>query len=306
MTDKDSGLIAELERRLYWYREEASEEEFDAEEVDAICVMLQKLSPMEGPRMSKEEVRRNIIKRIEEEDGLEGADDVPEGLDADRADSAEKTDGKDEKSEKKGGKKRHLFRKSGYRAAILFVAVFGAALLSLNMVTYAREDKSLFTMIMERVGLVEVVKGEMEEDGIVSSDDEIKTFLNSWSELDEEIKSKIVVPEYIPNGYELYGINYYSFINRKRVKANYYDKGNGHLFIEFIIWEEKDRAYRESAIDESVYALISEYSDENTFYYEYEDEYICIVSMKGGFYRISANIGLEEMLKIREGLGNIE
>lgn len=305
MTDKDSGLIAELERRLYWYREEASEEEFDAEEVDAICVMLQKLSPLEGPRMSKEEVRRNIIKRIEEEDGLEGAGDVPEGLDSDRADSAEKTDGKDEKPEKKGGKKRHLFRKSGYRAAILFVAVFGAALLSLNMVTYAREDKSLFTMIMERVGLVEVVKGEIEEDGIVSSDDEIKTFLNSWSELDEEIKSKIVVPEYIPNGYELYGINYYSLINRKRVKADYYDRENKHLLISITLWEKSSDQYREMAMDEETYILLSEYSNENTLYYSYEDEYICMVSMENGFYRISGNIALEEMIKIREGLGDI-
>lgn len=305
MTDKDSSLIAELERRLYWYREEASEEEFDAEEVDAICVMLQKLSPLEGPRMSKEEVRRNIIKRIEEEDGLEGADDVPEGLDADRADSAEKTDGKDEKPEKKGGKKRHLFRKSGYRAAILFVAVFGAALLSLNMVTYAREDKSLFTMIMERVGLVEVVKGEIEEDGIVSSDDEIKTFLNSWSELDEEIKSKIVVPEYIPNGYELYGINYYSLINRKRVKADYYDRENKHLLISITLWEKSSDQYREMAMDEETYILLSEYSNENTLYYSYEDEHICMVSMENGFYRISGNIALEEMIKIREGLGDI-
>lgn len=306
MTDKDSSLIAELERRLYWYREEASEEEFDAEEVDAICVMLQKLSPLEGPRMSKEEVRRNIIKRIEEEDGLEGAGDVPEGLDSDRADSAEKTDGKDEKPEKKGGKKRHLFRKSGYRAAILFVAVFGAALLSLNMVTYAREDKSLFTMIMERVGLVEIVKEKTEEEIGINRSGETETFCDSWSELDSKIKSKIKVPEYIPDGYELYGIYCYSLINREWVKANYYNKGNGHLLVEMTLWEDEKRAYWESAMDESAYALISEYSDENTFYYEYEDEYICIVSMKGGFYRISANIGLEEMLKIREGLGNIE
>ena len=165
MTDKDSNLIAELERRLYWYREEASEEEFDAEEVDAICVMLQKLSPTEGPRMSKEEVRRNIMKRIEEEDGAESTDGFSEGVDAEELDSAEKidlltTDGKDRKSERGDGRKRYLFRKSGYRAAILFVAVFGAALLSLNMVTYAREDKSLFTMILERVGLLEIVKEE--------------------------------------------------------------------------------------------------------------------------------------------------
>lgn len=305
MTDKDSSLIAELERRLYWYREEASEEEFDAEEVDAICVMLQKLSPLEGPRMSKEEVRRNIIKRIEEEDGLEGADDVPEGLDADRADSAEKTDGKDEKSEKKGGKKRHLFRKSGYRAAILFVAVFGAALLSLNMVTYAREDKSLFTMILERVGFVKIVKEGTEEEIGIDRDSELETFCDSWTELDSEIKSRIKVPEYIPDDYELYGIYYYSFINREWLRANYYNKGSGHLLIEITLWEDENRSYRESAIDENGHTLLSEYSDENTLYYEYDDEYICMASMKGGFYRISGNIELEEMIKVREGLGPI-
>ena len=46
MTGRDRSLVTELEKRLIWYREEATEEEFDAEEVDAICVMLQKLSPV--------------------------------------------------------------------------------------------------------------------------------------------------------------------------------------------------------------------------------------------------------------------
>lgn len=305
MTDKDSNLIAELERRLYWYREEASEEEFDAEEVDAICVMLQKLSPMEGPCMSKEEVRRNIVKRIAEEDGAEDVDGFSEGVDAEESDSAKKADRKDGKPEKRGGRKRYLFRKSGYRAAILFVAVFGAALLSLNMVTYAREDKSLFTMIMERVGLVEIVKDNTEEDITIDKNSEIKVFYDSWMELDSRVKEKIIVPQYLPEGYLLYGLNYSELSNRKRIKANYYNKGNGHLLIEIMLWEDENRSYRESAIDESVYTLLSEYSDENTLYYEYEDEYICMVSMKGGFYRISANIELEEMIKVREGLGEI-
>ena len=63
MTDKDRNLIAELERRLCWYRDEATEEEFDAEEVDAICVMLQKLSPPEEPHMSKAAAYRSGRRR---------------------------------------------------------------------------------------------------------------------------------------------------------------------------------------------------------------------------------------------------
>lgn len=307
MTDKDSSFIAELERRLYWYREEASEEEFDAEEVDAICVMLQKLSPLEGPRMSREEVRRNIMKRIQEEDGPDSAGSSPDSADTDepdRTDRAEKTDRKDRKSEKGDGKRRYIFKKSGYRAAALFIAVFGAALLSLNMVTYAREDKSLFTMIMERVGLVEVVKDTSAEDEIdINRNSETETFCDSWTELDSEIKSKVKVPEYIPDDYELYGIYYYSLVNRKWLRANYYNKGNSHLLIEITLWEGDEEPYREMTMDEEVYTLIPEYSDEDTLYYQYDDEYICMSFMKNSFYRISGNVELEEMIKVREGLG---
>lgn len=309
MTDKDSSFIAELERRLYWYREEASEEEFDAEEVDAICVMLQKLSPLEGPRMSREEVRRNIMKRIQEEDGPDSADSSPDSADADepdRTDRAEKTDRKDRKSEKGDGKRRYIFKKSGYRAAALFIAVFGAALLSLNMVTYAREDKSLFTMIMERVGLVEVVKDtSVEEEISIDGNSEIETFCDSWTELDSEIKSRISVPEYIPDDYFLYGIKCYDYNNRKKVLADYYNNRNKHLLISITLWEDNFDQYREIAMDEKVYTLIPEYSDEKTLYYQYDDEYICMISMKNSFYRISGNIELEEMMKVREGLKDI-
>lgn len=308
MTDKDSSLIAELERRLYWYREEASEEEFDAEEVDAICVMLQKLSPMEKPRMSKEEVRRNIMKRVQEEDGVEDADGFSASVDGDGADRAEKTDGaekanrKVKKSEKGGGKKRRLFRKSGYRAAALFIAVFGAALVSLNMVTYAREDKSLFTMILERVGLVEIVKDASAEREFLYENDNIKTFYDNWGELDSELKSKIIVPQYIPNDFVLYGIRYYNLNDRDKVRADYYDKEDGHLVITITLWKDTLDQYREMTMDEKTCILLPEYSDENTLYYEYEDEYICMTSVEKNFYRISGNISLEKLIKVREGL----
>lgn len=307
MTDKDRNLIAELERRLCWYRDEATEEEFDAEEVDAICVMLQKLSPPEEPHMSKDEAYRNIMQRVKEEDGAEKADAPGEDGDAEKPDGAKRTGGSRKESGKGGGKKkRHFSERRGLRAAVLFIAVFGAALLSLNMVTYAREDKSLFTMILERVGVLEIVKDNTVEEIDIDRNSEIKTFYDSWGELDSEIKSKIVAPEYIPSGYTLYGINSYCLNNRNKLKADYYNKGDGHLLIEITLWEDEDRAYRESAIDEEAYVLIPEYSDENTLCYQYKDEYICMISMKNGFYRISGNIALDEMLRVREGLGDIK
>lgn len=283
MTDSDKKLIAELEKRLCWYRDEAAEEEFDAEEVDAICVMLQKLSPIQEPHMSKAEAYENIMNRVREEEENGAV-----------------------RTKEKTKKHRFLSGRRGYRAAILFIAAFGIALLSLNMATYARENKSLFTMILERAGLLEVVKEETPEISLLDGEITTDMFYESWSELDVGVKSRIAVPEYIPEEYFLYGIKYFDYNNRKKIVADYYDKGNGHLVISITSWEEDEEPYREMATDEDRCTLLSEYSDENAlYYYAYGDEYICMVSMKDCFYRISGNVPLEEMIKIREGLDDI-
>ena len=57
-------------------------------------------------------------------------------------------------------------------------------------------------------------------------------------------------------------------------------------------------------MDENVCMLLPEYSDEDTLYYQYEDEYICMIFLGNNFYRISGNISLEEMIRVREGLKN--
>ncbi len=282
MADYNKNLIEELERRLCWYRDEATGEEFDVEEVDAICTMLQKLSPEEELHRSKEEVYRNIMELVREEE----------------RDSCDRDAGDDRK-------KRIPFRKRGCRAAVIFIAVFGAALLSLNMVTYARGDKSLFRMILERVGVVEIVKEDSLEEVGADNNEQIKSFYDSWAELDNEVKSKIAVPGYIPDGYSLYGIKYWDFSNRKNIQADYYNEENKHILIEITLLENDAKEYREMKRVEDIYKLLPEYSDEDTLYYQYEDEYICMAFIGNNFYRINATITIEEMIKVREGLENI-
>lgn len=278
MTDHNKMLIEELEKRLLWYREEASAEEFDADEVDAICTMLLKLSPERKPRRTKEEAYQNILRQIEPEE----------------------TPVKD--SEEKN--RRFLPGKKVLRAAIIFLAAVGV-FASLNLATYARENRSLFTMILERVGWLKIVKDPEAESSIVGIDDFGKTFYDSWGDLDREVKARITVPAYIPEGYSLYGLRCWNGEDEKVIKSNYYDQGNGHLLIDITLWEDNAAHYRETVMDETIYMLLSEYSDENTLYYEYEDEYICLAFGEKSFYRISGNISLEEMIKIREGLGEI-
>lgn len=312
MTDQNKKLIEGLEQRLLWYREEVPADEFDADEVDAICTMLLKLSPESKPRRTAEEAYQNILRRIdlEEED--------PEREEAEEYGRANKYGRVNEKKPEKysradekepgrdGGKKKILFGpgKRGLRAAIIFLAAVGI-FASLNTVTYARENKSLFTMILERVGWLQIEKEQRVEDSMVATEILTDAFYDSWGDLDREVKERITVPAYIPEGYSLYGIRCWNREDEKIIRSNYYDQGNGHLLVHITLWEDNADHYRETLMDETTYTLLSEYSDGNTFYYEYEGEYICQALGEKIFYRISGNISLEEMIKIREGLGEI-
>lgn len=325
MDDHNKILIEELEKRLLWYREEASGKEFDPEAVDAICTMLQKLSPEQEPHRTKEEAFENIMRQIRLEEAGESGDFGRKreesrlgSVGGENSGSAEKEErgrkssgSVDEgafdrkRAEKAGGGKvrRFLLRKSGMRAAVIVIAVVGI-FFSLDRVTYARENKSLFTMILERVGWLEIEKEKGEEELAIGFGEKTEEFYDSWADLDREVKKRITVPKYIPEEYSLYGIKVWSLTDRKIMQADYYNQENGHLLIEITLWEDNVNHYRENASDENACELLSEYSDKDTLYYEADDEYICMVFRENSFYRISGNITLEEMIKTREGLGD--
>lgn len=329
MAEKDRMLIEELEKRLLWYRDEAVGEEFDVEEVDAICTLLEKLDPIK-PRKSKEDAFEEIMRQIraEEESGTgedtSGADGKGEEREsaaavADREDTVEcsrevpikphesKEDAFEERSNEntdgRNHKRSHRFirRKRGLRAAIITIAVIGV-LFSLDRVTYARENRSLFTMILEKVGWLEIEKEEGVEGVALDTEWAGKEFYNSWADLDMEIKKKINVPKYVPEGYTLYGIKYWNAENRDIIQAEYFDEKSGHILFEITLWEDSVDHYKEKALDEKECKLLSEFSDETTLYYSYEDEYVCMVFMDKSFYRISGNISLDQMIKCRDGL----
>ena len=294
-------LIDELEKQLLWYREEATEEEFDPDAVDAICTMLQKLSPTGEPHKKKEEVFENIMNRVRLEERKTAKFGEVRRFEENPKESSVGGE------RRLNGKKMYYFllRKRGLRAAMVFIAVAGI-FFSLDRVIYARENKSLFTMILEQVGWLEIEKEEGMERLGMDAGGKQEDFFNSWADLSSDLKKKIVVPQYIPEGYSLYGIRLWNFDNRKNIQTNYYDRGNGHILVEITLWEDGVDHYRENVSDENIYALLPEYSDENTLYYKYEDEYICMVFMENSFYRSSGNISLAEIVKMREGLGDVK
>lgn len=282
MADNQKDIVRELEKRILWFREET--EELDAEEIDALCALIEKLAPDEEPHLTKEEAYENIMRRV---------------------DSGEAEIEEDETEPAGNGRKRKGYvgaRKRALRAAVIAALVFGI-FFSLDRVTYARENKSLFTMILEKVGVMKIEKEEGAEGFLVDGGEAAKEFYDSWGDLDTEWKEKITVPEYIPDGYSLYGIRHWNAINREILQADYYDQENGHILFEITIWNDNADHYREVVMEEDENRLIADCSDESVMYYQYEDEYICLVFDERVFYRISGNTTLEEMIKISEGMG---
>lgn len=282
MADNQKDIVRELEKRILWFREET--EELDPEEIDELCALIEKLAPDEEPHLTKEEAYENIMRRVDAgEVEIEEDETEPAG-------------------NGRKGKGRVGARKRAMRAAVIAALVFGI-FFSLDRVTYARENKSLFTMILEKVGVVKIVKEEGEEEFIVNGGEATEEFYDSWGDLDVKWKEKITVPGYIPKGYTLYGIRCWGAVNREIIKSNYYDREDGHLLFEITIWNDKADHYREVVIEEDENRLIADCSDDNAMYYQYGDEYICLVFDENVFYRISGNITLEEMKEIREGVG---
>ena len=206
-------LIDELEKQLLWYREEATEEEFDPDAVDAICTMLQKLSPTGEPHKKKEEVFENIMNRVRLEERKTAKFGEVRRFEENPKESSVGGE------RRLNGKKMYYFllRKRGLRAAMVFIAVAGI-FFSLDRVIYARENKSLFTMILEQVGWLEIEKEEGME---IEGDEEEGDFYNSWADLNSEVKRRIVVPAYVPQGFSLYGIRSWDSEDRKIIESDY-------------------------------------------------------------------------------------
>ncbi len=313
----DQELIEKLEERLKWYYGEAAEEEFDADEVEAICTVLDKLRPIEKEPENMDAVYEKLMARIKEEDADGKPEDNPfigkeEELGKLRAwikeDDTEENAGKVRLFGKRKTAEPAKHRMRIRAAIIIGIGILGAGILSLNNYTKTSANKSLFTMIMEEVGSVYIEKvGEQPKESFDENRETEETF-DSWSDLDKEIKSKIMVPEYIPEGYSLYNIKCSYLKNQVEVWADYYNKTGGHLIFDILFWEHDVGSYSGKIAVEEGYDLLPEYSGDDDLYYynEEQDEYLCVTSLKKCYYQIVGDIELEEIVKVREGLDAIK
>ena len=220
---RDEKLIEELYERLWWYTYEASEEEFDEKEVDAITRLLDVLEPVHDDT-AYEPGADAALKRFwerygEEEENAAMEDSVPEDGASVTAGPASLPDAEipkpDEEEhfaeEKSAGETLadEVPAKSGsgrkWRKRLIRIAVGVAAcvvlLISVNVGSYALRKKSFFEIVREEVGRTEITVTGNTEEFEESANDSIEC--SSWEEIEEIVKENILMPTNITEEYDI-------------------------------------------------------------------------------------------------------
>ena len=280
MTEKkesrDEKLIEELYEKLWWYTHEATDEEFDEKEVDAITRLLDILEPVHDDQAyasGADAALQRFWERYGEEEEAAGTDAAAESSAAtvsagvygdeenapvsarragkaaggimaraaeeDRAASA--TDLSDEAPAGKSAGKPNGHRSGGWKGVIIRIGIGLAAcvvlLVTVNVGCYAVKKKSFFEIVREGVGRTEItVTGNV--DAIEDGEDNAVE-CPSWEKAEELVGEDLLEPTYIPEGYELRSLTVQNAELRKYVKGWYDDGKERYLKISINIYQEE-------------------------------------------------------------------
>ena len=286
---RDEKLIEELYERLWWYTYEASEEEFDEKEVDAITRLLDVLEPVYDDRAYEpgaDAALQRFWQRYGEEEKASPETDTPSLSDKPAPGTAD-ADGKPDPTAAPGSfgvstaspvsavseaeepeaaeacTKPKLCRSGKGRRRLIRVAVGAAAcvvlLISVNVGSYAIRNKSFFEIVREGAGRTEITVTGNVEGFEENEDDSIEC--SSWDDAEKLVGENILKPEFIPDGYELKSLSYQYSELRKTIIGCYENREGDSL--EFRINVYKD-IYKKYIIQyDKEWMLLDEYSTEN-------------------------------------------
>ena len=318
MTEKkesrDEKLIEELYEKLWWYTHEATDEEFDEKEVDAITRLLDILEPVHDDQAyasGADAALQRFWERYGEEEEAAGTD-----VDAEEDFSFAETAGTvraatdvrehgnvdSEKLSRKSFGKSSVHQRSGrWRRVIVRIGIGLAAcvvlLVTVNMGCYAIKKKSFFEIVRDGVGRTEIiVTGNVEaiEDG---EDNVVEC--SSWEKAEELVGEDLLEPTYIPEGYELRALTVQNAELRKYVKGWYDDGNEKYLRIYVNIYQDefkKDMAQYED------WKLIEEDDEKKYQIYFREGVYEAFLFRGKCVYYILNNESKEILNKVVNGI----
>lgn len=294
---QNEKLINDLYEKLNWYTFEASNEQFDAKEVDAIVQLLDVLEPMkEDPVYPSDPAaaRERFYKRY--------------GLEAERAEqngSAEKTgitaeDGTDRETAEGKPKKRKKKKMFVHFAAGLVACL--VLMLSVNVGSYALKKKSFFEVVLEEVERTKIiVTGN--EDPLEEGNESVIEF-SEWEEVENYLNMNLLEPEYLPPNYEIDEITLRESGSRTIVLARYINKlsdRNLHVEVDYFEGDYSKRAL----VNDNKWKKIEDIHDNfNSLYYE-SNKYNCIKAMftdDKKIYIILCQETIDELKKVTESM----
>lgn len=316
---RDEKLIEELYERLWWYTYEASEEEFDEKEVDAITRLLDVLEPVHDDqayepgadaalkrfweRYGEEEENASVSSEADasasgdasaEEDDAEHRELHAEEMPAAETSAAETA--KTVKTSAKPG------RGSKWRKRLIRIAIGAAAcvvlLVSVNVGSYALRKKSFFEIVREEVGRTEITVTGNTEEFEENADDAVEC--SSWEEVEEIVGEDILEPTYIPEGYKLDTLSVQS-AGLRNVIVGWYVDGEGDLLRIYIKGYQNE--FKKDMVQyDKKWVLIEEDKEKGVQFYRNEEAFEAFFSKNNYLYYILSNEDIELLKMVVSGM----
>lgn len=323
---RDEKLIEELYEKLYWYTYEASEEEFDDKEVDAIVRLLDVLDPKEDdpkfPSDPEAAFERFKSRYGLEEEFAEADAEAEEAASADADVNAEAAGGSEEEAAVRFGgtdsivldvepgadrepdngdvmESRENGKKNGvkWRRRLVRIATGAAAclvlMLSVNFGSYALKKKSFFEVVRDEVGRTKVtVTGNV--DGIDDASGSA-VYYSGWNEIESIVGKQLLKPQYMPENFKMENICIDSMESKKAIIARY-NYQELYIRIEIDIYE---RDYSENILSfDSEWEKVDESNDGKVQYYKKNEQLEAYFLDGQEIYIVNTNVDITELKRI--------
>lgn len=335
--DRNEKLIEELYEKLWWYTYDASEEEFDEKEVDAIVRLLDVLEPIkedtafepgaaaaferfkkrygleeefseEEESVEKESAEKETGTNVDMETdaGMEMDADVDTkvvgeigtGTKADVASKAVQETGPDTGIKKKRHRKAGK-RKTNWKKILIRLGV-GAAACIVLMLTL-----NVGTYALREKSFFEIVEEALGRTEVIVTgaieDDNSRNFqekeYSDWEDIEANLGIHILQPTYLPEGFELINLVINTMEEKTLVIARYENETN-YIRIEIDIFDE-DFSKNMIQLDND-WELIEE--NEEVQYYKKNNIIESIFPYNQVLYRINTNLEIDELKKVIAGL----
>lgn len=317
---KDEKLIEELYKKLNWFTFQASEEQFDADQVRTILQLLDTLDPLADEMKiqtagdKEETVSASDVdaafERFKNRYNITDEDLAKKDLRADAVGKDSKilpfptefaeeisidAEEAKEKAKKSSAQRKHFWTTASGKVALAFIIVF-AAVAFFGIGTSAVKQKPFFEVVRDGVNSMKItVTGNAVESEVIvlEQEEENIVYYENWEAVADEF-TNIQIPDYLPQDVSLLELYKKNFENYTIITSRY-SLNKNELLIQIKYFDNEFLKIGASAGDE--WKLIENDTENNISYYSLNENYQAIWMKGNCLYNIYWN-NLEELQNI--------